>query len=394
MKKINFKQGKYIFPLVILLPLLFLGHTLIGMFSGDDDTDTYHEGLQTQLPEAQTKEVGDKYTAMYNRFNLDDNDAYTAVTGVGIDEEHRDTIESAYTEEEKARLLAEQAQRDEQAKALADLQRQIDSHRNSNSYTSPGASAEYNRDSYRNEEDEQMGEYATQIKSMQAAQIERQKMLARALGLKDEDDEKPVSADTVKPVKPEPPQLVLRSRDANSDRFNTIGSASGKADETLIRAMIDRTTKAHQGTRLRFKLLDDVTISDVQLKKGTYLYGTVTGFGQQRVMAGITSIMVGNRFLKVDLSVFDNDGMEGFYVPESAFRDFMKNAASGVTQQSINFNSGNSYGNEVSGEQLALQALQNVYNSASQAISANIRKNRAKIKYNTIVYLINSREAQ
>ena len=111
-------------------------------------------------------------------------------------------------------------------------------------------------------------------------------------------------------------------------------------------------------------------------------------------MAGITSIMVGNRFLKVDLSVFDNDGMEGFYVPESAFRDFMKNAASGVTQQSINFNSGNSYGNEVSGEQLALQALQNVYNSASQAISANIRKNRAKIKYNTIVYLINSREAQ
>ncbi|EJW91453.1 hypothetical protein EVA_20440, partial [gut metagenome] len=24
------------------------------------------------------------------------------------------------------------------------------------------------------------------------------------------------------------------------------------------------------------------------------------------------------------MSVFDNDGMEGFYVPESSFREFMK----------------------------------------------------------------------
>ena len=37
--------------------------------------------------------------------------------------------------------------------------------------------------------------------------------------------------------------------------------------------------------------------------KGTYLYGTVTGFGQQRVRAAITSILVGGKFLKVNLSV-------------------------------------------------------------------------------------------
>ena len=32
--------------------------------------------------------------------------------------------------------------------------------------------------------------------------------------------------------------------------------------------------------------------------------------------------------------------------------------------------------------------------SATSAVSANIRKNKAKIKYNTIVYLINSDEAR
>ena len=138
--------------------------------------------------------------------------------------------------------------------------------------------------------------------------------------------------------------------------------------------MIDQTTKAKEGTRLRFKLLDDVTVSGTKLRKGTYLYGTVSGFGQQRVRATITNILAGDKFIKVKLSVFDNDGMEGFYVPESAFRDFVKDAGSSTVQQNISFESENGYGSGISGEAIALQALQNMYNSATSAISSNIAK--------------------
>jgi conjugative transposon TraM protein len=133
--------------------------------------------------------------------------------------------------------------------------------------------------------------------------------------------------------------------------------------------------------------LDDVVVKGVKLKKGTYLYGTVVGFGQQRVMADITSILVKDKFLKIHLSVYDLDGMQGFYVPESAFRDMMKNAGSAAMQSNISFDSGG--GSGISAEALALQALQNVYQSTSSAVSQAIKKNRAKIKYNTIVYLIN-----
>ena len=35
--RIDFKQPKYIFPLAILLPILFLGYELIGVFGGQDD---------------------------------------------------------------------------------------------------------------------------------------------------------------------------------------------------------------------------------------------------------------------------------------------------------------------------------------------------------------------
>lgn len=81
--------------------------------------------------------------------------------------------------------------------------------------------------------------------------------------------------------------------------------------------------------------------------------------------------------------------MEGFYVPQSNFRDFLKEAGSSAAGQNININSG-SYGTTVSAEAIALQTLQNSMNSATQAVSSNIRKNKARIKYNTVVYLINT----
>ncbi|EJW90849.1 conjugative transposon TraM protein, partial [gut metagenome] len=104
------------------------------------------------------------------------------------------------------------------------------------------------------------------------------------------------------------PKLVIKSGDTNAEKFHTVTSPDDAAEAKLIRAMIDQTTKAKEGTRLRFKLLDDITVNNTKLKKGTYLYGTVSGFGQQRVKATITSILVGDKFINVKLSVFDNDG--------------------------------------------------------------------------------------
>jgi conjugative transposon TraM protein len=187
------------------------------------------------------------------------------------------------------------------------------------------------------------------------------------------------------------PEIVKKLEETNGDKFNTITNETA-VDALLIRAMIDKTTHAHEGTRLRFKLLDDVSIKNVKLKRGSYLYGLVTGFVGQRVQASITSILIENKFIRVNLSVFDNDGMEGFYVPQSAFRDMIKDAGSQVMQNNISLDSGS--GSELSGEAVALQALQNAYQSASSAVSANIRKNKARIKYNTIVYLINKETSE
>ena len=399
MKKINFKQPKYILPLVVFLPLVFLGYTLTNLFGGGDEkvkSGVVTDNINMTLPDAAHQEMGDKMTEMSKRFSEDG--AYTAIGALGDDKEVKDSTQSGYGEHELNQIDAENAKREQKRKELEDLERSLaESRKHINSYAGHGSSASSygngNRGSSRQEE---MDDYARELENIQNRSRARQKAFEESFGsgsfskAQEETRRKEaerIKAEKEKKAKGEKPEIVKKVADADAEKFNTIDQQE-EMDEPLIKAMIDKTTKAHEGTRLRFKLLDDVMIKNVKLKKGTYLYGIVTGFGQQRVMATITSILVKDKFVKVNLSVFDNDGMEGFYVPESAFRDMMKDAGAQAMQNNISFNGG--YDSELSGEAIALQALQNMYQSASNAISGNIRKNKAKIKYNTIVYLINA----
>lgn len=395
--RIDFKQPKYIFPLAILLPILFLGYELIGVFGGQDDAKkgVATDSINASLPTAANDEMGDKMAEMNKRYN--EEDAASAVNGIGEDQPQQDSLSNSYQEHEPDDIDRQNAINAQRQKDMEALQQRLEqSRKHINAYEGGnygGASRYGSGSSYgRRSRQTEMDDYAREVEAIQKRSLARQKSLERSMGIGDEDEsvkESKVSQSFNAPNrKPkEKPAIVKKVIEGNADKFNTV-SAESTAEVPLIRAMIDKTTKAHEGTRLRFKLLDDVTLKGTKLKKGTYLYGTVTGFGQQRVMASITSILVKDKFIKVGLSVYDNDGMEGFYVPESAFRDLMKDAKANALQSNINFDGG--YGGGLSSEAVALQALQNMYQSATSAVSANIRKNKARIKYNTIVYLVNT----
>ena len=411
-RKINFKQPKYIFPLVVFIPLCALVYFVMQTFGGSEDAQQMvaTDRINTQLPNAQAEEAGDKMYEMSRRFG--DEDAFTAVGAIGEEQKKAEELEHGYSEDELNKLDAAEAERIRQQQEMEELERSLaESRRHINSFAygnnatgSTGNSRTGQRgiSSGTTEGYTSQDEFAKDLVEIQRRSYERQKAIESGLGIgrfdADERAEKQRRDSIAKVRQAEKernrPKLVIKSGDTNAEKFHTVTSPDDIAEAKLIRAMIDQTTQAKEGTRLRFKLLDDITVSNTKLKKGTYLYGTVTGFGQQRVKATITSILVGDKFINAKLSVSDNDGMEGFYVPESSFREFVKDASSSAVQQNINFQSEDGYGSGISGEALALQALQNVYNSASSAISSNIRKNKAKIKYNTIVYLINSEEAR
>ena len=406
LKRLNLRQPKYIFPLVIFLPLLGLIYFYFGMqtFKGNGKTarNAVTDSINMSLPEARSEGMDDKMTAMNKHFA--EGGAFTAVDGIGDEYEQKDTTGSGYNDKERQDINAVNAERLRQMKAEQDLRERQQANMNRiNGYGSSGyGSNGYGSRSYssgRTQQDD-LNDYARELERIQNRSMDRQRRYYAEQEQRDKEEEAEERRQQQEMIdaitgnsrkksnkKEEKAEVVEKVKEDNSEKFNTVASTEN-IDEPLIKAMIDKTTKAREGTRLRFKLLDDVTVKGIRLRKGSYLYGIVTGFGQQRVMASITSILVGNKFIKVNLSVFDNDGMEGFYVPESTFREMMKDAGSNVAAQNIQFDVNGTGG--VSPEIIALQALQNMYQSASSAVSKNIRKNKAKIKYNTIVYLINT----
>ena len=396
-KKIDFRQGKYWFPLVLFVPLVAIAYFSCEMFKGPtEQTGMVTDSINTMMPEQDGDGLNGKFAAMED--NILRGDGYTAINALGEEEQGESDDENVYSESEMDRIDKEKAEKKREEQEMAALQQQLrESRMHINQYDD-----RYTGHSSNGSQQREMEQFEEQMRQIQ----ERSRKMARDITGDDGQTASnnqsqsypnpngqitgydiygnPIYAS--QQVKKDAVEVVTKAEDNNADNFNTVADTE-KQEDPLIKAMIDQTTKAHEGTRLRFKLLDDVIVKGVKLQKGTYLYGTVTGFGQQRVMADITSILVKDKFLKIHLSVYDLDGMQGFYVPESAFRDMMKNAGSAAMQSNISFDTGG--GSGISAEALALQALQNAYQSTSSAISQAIKKNKAKIKYNTIVYLIN-----
>ena len=91
----------------------------------------------------------------------------------------------------------------------------------------------------------------------------------------------------------------------------------------------------------------------------------------------VKSILVDDELVKVSLSLYDTDGLEGLYVPGSAFRETAQDVASNAMNSTMSINNGTS-GNTFS--QWGMQAIQNAYQRTSNALSKAVKKNKAKLK--------------
>ena len=192
-------------------------------------------------------------------------------------------------------------------------------------------------------------------------------------------EEKPVAAVKVK---------------SGSDYFNTI--AGNSEESSLITAIIDENIKAVEGSRVRIKLLDDIEVGGHTVKKGTRLYVTMTGFGSQRVKGNVESILVGDKIIRTELAIYDMDGIEGLYVPESSFREFRRDIGGGLASGSSTITGSSTIYENGSNplKSWGASALQNSSQRAMDAIQKRIQKNVVKLKFGTRIYLINSKDIE
>lgn len=376
-EKINFRQPKYMLPAILYIPLLGASYLVFDLFNVEkaeipDKTLQATDFLNPELPDATIKGgdgIGSKYENMAKSWGKIAD--YTAVDNVEREEpdDDREKYESRYSQDEVA-FLGEREQQKLQAGEVVDFKAR-------------------EREALEELERALAGARLKARAQVETAEplvedsLERQVETGVPASGTINEDSRAVNAP---PVNEQPGEMVKKVK-VSSDYFNTI--AQNEHESNLIKAIIDEDVKAVEGSRVRLRLLDDVEINETVLKSGSYLYAIMSGFSSRRVKGTVNSVLVNDEIIKVSLSLYDTDGLEGLYVPSSSSRETAKDVASGAFNSNMDMNTG-SNGNSLT--RWGMQAIQDAYQKTSNAISKNIKKNKVNLKYGTFVYIINSKE--
>jgi len=385
--RINFKQPKYILPL-ILLPFLclffFVFHSGAAKKQGKAKPVAGLNGTVGEVaPDIQKKQLEDKLDAYRNTYK--ESDGMTPVTVLPTEKSSDPSYDNHYNDKQKRMLdsinLAMKnrfsnnqtspsksgriySQQDQAvAQALQGL-----SNRQRNQQTGGNAPGQPAKDPM--ELFKQQMAYIDSVNKANdpAVKAERQKKEARAKAEAEHKDE---------------PALAVSKAAGTAGSFNTV--MPQKPDD-FIKVVIDENVTGYAGSRIRLRLLDDIDVGRYLVPKDTYLYALISGFSGQRVTLSVKSILFNGRLLPVKLEIYDLDGLEGLYVPESAFRDFTKDLGNN-TIQGVTIDNG---GTGSMAQQFAMSTVDKMFESTSSAIANIIRKNKAKIKYNSYLYLIDN----
>jgi conjugative transposon TraM protein len=399
--KINFKQGKYIFPLVCLLPIFVIFYVFQSSAAKNVKVEEKQEGLQENIADVSgtVKEgsITNKLDAFRNQYK--EGDGATAISTIDTDpsqlgdslsvepdEEYLASLDNTQSNTKRSYNRSTSGKYNRRgtsqedaalAQALNTLAQGSKSTQNKSSYT-PQRSETYNNQSEPQVDQDPMEVFKKQmsyVDSMSRAgdpEYKAEQMRLKAI----EKAEKELASK---------PKLAVVKADATPKVFNTVRI---KQKDSFVKAIIDENVKGYAGSRIRLRLLEDITVGGNLVKRGTYIYAQVSSFSEQRVGLSIISIIKENKIFPVHLEIYDLDGMPGLYVPASEFREFTKELG-GNSIQGVNLGL-----DPQNTSQFMMSAVQKMFTSTSQAIASLIRKNKAKLKYNTYIYLIDPQELQ
>lgn len=408
--KINFKQPKYVLPAILYPLLLISGYLIFDIFDTEPaetgNTLQTTEFLNPELPQARVDNNGGidgKYESMVKSYGRIQD--FSAVENIerNNNKDDKEAYESKYTEDDLALLDTEADRRMEELERLREMQERL------RKSAEKGEAMNHDTVSLPSLDEHERIARSEQRRKEALAELDKALAEARSQGRKgleptpdntDTSVYRPVTTGTVTDRNVEvngnavhelgddaETGQVVKKIKTSSDYFHTL--AENEPEPKLIKAIIDENIKAVDGSRVRLRLLDDVEINETVVPKGSYLYATMSGFGNQRVKGSVKSILVDDELVKVSLSLYDTDGLEGLYVPGSTFRETAQDVASNAMNNTMSINNDTS-GNTFS--QWGMQAIQNAYQRTSNALSKAVKKNKAKLKYGTFVYLVNGRE--
>ena len=392
MKELNFKQKKYVLPL-LALPFLLLFVYVGAQFTKKDKPKDQPKELSLSLGETQDSIMtkNDAYDAFFKK---DDNRTMLE----GLDKEE----DSLYNYDDQLSLA--QKRKIDSLKAVSSRQNQYREKGNPSSYYSPNSSQREDKDYQRSSEiirmlndksygkqengfDSESQKAPSKNEPQDPVKYLKQQMLVMDSLEKARDPEyqsKLAAEQRLKTSKEKMDEFLNSTFNVSKSGINNDFNAFYKEKEnSFIKAVIDENNKGFLGSRIRFRLLEDIFISNRKISKGSILYGQISGFSMQRVDLTIVSVFTKGEIFPVNLSIYDVDGMKGLYVPQSVFRDMIREMGSNSVQGTQM---------DMGGQGFFTSLGSKLFTSTSKSITNLIKTNKAKLKYNSYVFLIDEKQ--
>ena len=399
--KINFKQPRYILPL-LALPFLCLFFYVYSNSSDKKDQEAPADGMNGQIADisdqVRDRGLSGKLDAYRDRYRA--SDGYSGINPIS-EEVVRDTVlRSGYSDAEKRSLDSiatsfksgasrYRIRNDPAAGYLSSqtavgqrlsLSKGVDHHHAMNAQDKQMAKALSDLATARKSVDQvaQKDRLSSESAADPMEVFRKQMSYMDSVGRQNDpafQEENRKRAESLRL------KQLRESADRNALRVKPARDIQDKAS-LQIKALVDQDVTALAGSRIRIRLMEDMIVGDVTVPSGTLLYAMVSGFSDQRIKLSIASVHYAGKILPVKLEIYDLDGLAGLYVPSSFFREFSKNIG-GESIQGIPVSS-------ASGQQFLMSTVDRLFQSTSSAISGLIKKNRAKVKYSTYVLLIDA----
>ena len=166
--------------------------------------------------------------------------------------------------------------------------------------------------------------------------------------------------------------------------FNTaVGSGSGVSRKNTISASVYGYQTVTNGQTVRLRLLEPMAVDERIIPKNSIIVGSTKVQGE-RLCITITSIENGRMIIPVELSVYDTDGQEGIFIPNSMEVSAAKEVAAnmgGSMGSSINISSD-------AKAQLASDLGKGLIQGTSQYIAKKMRTVKVHLKagYQVLLY--------
>lgn len=166
--------------------------------------------------------------------------------------------------------------------------------------------------------------------------------------------------------------------------FNTaVGSGGGVIRKNTISASVYGYQTVTDGQTVRLRLLEPMAVEERIIPKGSIIVGA-TKIQGERLCINITSIENGRMIIPVELSVYDTDGQQGIFIPNSMEVSAAKEVAAnmgGSMGSSINISSD-------AKAQLASDIGKGLIQGTSQYVAKKMRTVKVHLKagYQVLLY--------